>query len=119
MKHQAGEELGHHMDKMAGILVQPWNITDVIQFTSPKTRSNRIVETVEFFPEKFTLPFPSSKDLATQAAADLTHALLHPQPAGLFFQVVNEQTIALKRLDSIFEDAKQRKSKNTLTPRTE
>jgi hypothetical protein len=36
MKHQAGEELGHHMDKMDGILVQPWNITDVIQFTSPK-----------------------------------------------------------------------------------
>jgi hypothetical protein len=40
-----------------------------------KTRSNRIVETVEFFPHKFTLPFPSSHELATQAAADLTHAL--------------------------------------------
>jgi hypothetical protein len=81
-----------------------------------KTRGNRIVETVDFFPEKFTLPFPSSQDLATQAAADLTHALLHPQPAGPFCQVGNEQTIALKRLASIFEDAKQRKSKNTLTP---
>jgi hypothetical protein len=73
-----------------------------------KTRGNRIVETVEFFPKKFTLPFPSSLDLATQAAADLTHALLHPQPSGPFCQVGNEQTIALKRLASIFEGAKQR-----------
>jgi hypothetical protein len=81
-----------------------------------KTRGNRIVETVDFFPEKFTLPFPSSQDLATQAAADLTHALLHPQPAGPFCQVGNEQTIALKRLASIFESAKQRKTKSVLTP---
>jgi hypothetical protein len=81
-----------------------------------KTRSNRIVGTVDFFPEKFTLPFPSSHDLATQAAADLTHALLHLQPAGPFCQVGNEQTIALKRLENMFVSAKQRKSKNTLTP---
>jgi hypothetical protein len=49
-----------------------------------KTRGKRIVETVELFPEKFTLPFPSSQDMATQAAADLTHPLLHPQPVGPF-----------------------------------
>jgi hypothetical protein len=81
-----------------------------------KTRGNRIVETVEFFPEKFTLPFPSSQDLATQAASDLTHTLLHLQPAGPFCKVGDEQTIALKRLASIFEGAKQRKSKTILTP---
>jgi hypothetical protein len=81
-----------------------------------QNKKNIIVETVEFFPEKFTLPFPSSQELATQAAADLMHALLHLQPAGPFCQVGNEQTIALKRLISIFEAAKQRKSKNTLTP---
>jgi hypothetical protein len=81
-----------------------------------KTRGNRIVEKVEFFPEKFTLPFPSYQDLDTQAAADLTHALLHQQPACPFCKVGNEQTIALKRLASIFEGDKQRKSKNILTP---
>jgi hypothetical protein len=96
------------MDKMDGMLVQPWNITDVIQFTSQKPE--------ELFPEKFTLPFPSSQDLATQAAADLAHALLHPQPAGPFCKVGDEQTIALKRLASIFEGAKQRKSKVVVTP---
>jgi hypothetical protein len=47
-----------------------------------KTRSNRIVETMDFFSQKVILPFPSSIDLATRAAADLTNALLHPQPAG-------------------------------------
>jgi hypothetical protein len=67
-------------------------------------------------PEKITLPFPSSQDLATQAAADLKHALLHPQLAGPFCKVRDEQTIALKRLASIFEGAKQRKSKTILTP---
>jgi hypothetical protein len=81
-----------------------------------KTRGDRIVETVDFFPEKFTVLFPSSQDLAAQAAADITHALLHPQPAGPFCKVSDEQTIALKRLASIFEGAKQQKSKTILTP---
>jgi hypothetical protein len=72
-----------------------------------KTRGDRIVKTVDFFPEKITFPFPSSQDLATQAAADLTHALLHPQPASPFCRVGDEQTITFKRLASIFEGAKQ------------
>jgi hypothetical protein len=67
-----------------------------------KTRSNRIVETVEFFPHKLELPFPSSSELATQAAADLTHALLNLQPAGPFCQVGDEQAIALRRLETFF-----------------
>jgi hypothetical protein len=83
-----------------------------------KTRGDRIVETINSFPEKFTLPFPSAQDLATQAAADLTHALLHLQPAGPFCKVGNEQTISLKRLANIFEGAKRLKSKFLLTPTT-
>jgi hypothetical protein len=54
--------------------------------------------------------------LATQAAADLTHAILHPQPAGPFCKVGDEQAIALKRLAIIFEGAKPRKSKVMVTP---
>jgi hypothetical protein len=57
-----------------------------------KKNSNRTVETVELPPpNKFKLPFPSSRELATQAAADLTHALLNPKPGGPF-----EQAVALK-----------------------
>jgi hypothetical protein len=74
------------------------------------------VETVEFSPQKFILPFPSSHDLANQAAADLTHALLHPQPAGPFCQVGDEQMIALKRLASIFVSAKPGNTNNPLAP---
>jgi hypothetical protein len=98
------------MDNMAGILVQPWNITVVIQFTSPQQEEIELWKQLIFFPKN------SSQDLATQAAADLLHALLHPQPAGPFCKVGNEQTIALKRLASIFAGAKQRKSKTILTP---
>jgi hypothetical protein len=81
-----------------------------------KTRGERIVETVEVFPEKFTLPFPSVQDLATQAAADLTHTLLHLQPEGPFSKVGDEQTNALKRLSEIFERATRIKSKVVLPP---
>jgi hypothetical protein len=103
------------MDKMARTLDLHWNITYVIRYIT-KTRGERIVETVEFFPEKFTLTFPSAQELATQAAADLTRALLHPQSAGLFCKVADEHTIALKRLANIFEGTTQRKSKMALSP---
>jgi hypothetical protein len=82
-----------------------------------KTRSNRIVETVDFFPHKFKLPFPSSIELATQAAADLTHALLNPQPAGPLCQVGDEQAIALRRLANIFVSAKPKNANNKLAPK--
>jgi hypothetical protein len=81
-----------------------------------KTRSNRIVETVDFFPHKFKLPLPLSSELATRAAADLTHALLKPQPAGPFCQVGDEQAIALRRLANIFVSAKPKHANTKLAP---
>jgi hypothetical protein len=81
-----------------------------------KTRGERVVETVDLFSKKFTLPFPSAQDLANQAAAELTHALLHPQPAGPFCKVGDEKTIALKCLDDIFEGATRQKSKIVIPP---
>jgi hypothetical protein len=74
-----------------------------------KTRSSRIVETVEFFPHQLKIPSPSSSDLATQAAAELTHVLLNLQPAGPFCQVGDEQAIALRKLATIFEASKPNK----------
>jgi hypothetical protein len=63
-----------------------------------KTISERVVETVDFvdfFPTGVPLPFPASKELATQAAKQLTHALLNLQPTGPFCQVGDEQMLAL------------------------
>jgi hypothetical protein len=77
------------------------------------------VETVHFPPNKFKLPFLSSSELATQAAADLTHALLNPQPAGPFCQVGDEQAIALKRLANIFVLAKPKQANTKLAPKDE
>jgi hypothetical protein len=70
-----------------------------------KYRSDRIVETFEFFPTEVAMPFQSSKDLVNQADKHLTHALLHPQPAGPFNQVGDYQMLALERLSDIFEGA--------------
>jgi hypothetical protein len=81
-----------------------------------KTRGERVVETVDFFPENFKLPFPSAQYLATKAAAELTHALLHPQPAGPFCRVGDEQTLALERLADIFEGATRQKSRVVIPP---
>jgi hypothetical protein len=81
-----------------------------------KTRGERVAETVDFPPKKITLPFPSAQDLATRAAAELTHALLQPQPAGPFCKFGDEQKLALKGLAGIFEDATQRKSKVVIPP---
>jgi hypothetical protein len=55
-------------------------------------------------------PFPSAHDLATKAAVELIHALLHPHPSGPFCKVRDEQTLALKRLADIFEGATRQKS---------
>jgi hypothetical protein len=84
-----------------------------------QTRSSRIVETVEFLPHQFKIPFPSSSDLATQAVAELTHALLNPQPAGPFCKVGDEQAIALRKLETIFKVSKPNKVSKKLTPQNE
>jgi hypothetical protein len=81
-----------------------------------KTRGERIVETVEFFSEELKLSFLSTQALDTQAAKELTHALLHPQPAGPFCQVGDEQTLALKCLAAIFEGAMRACKSKVLTP---
>jgi hypothetical protein len=94
----------------------PWTCSGTLQVYITKTWADRIVETFDFFPEKFTLPFPSPQDLATQAAADLTRALLHQQPAGPICQVGDAQTLALKPLAAIFEGATQRKTKIIVPP---
>jgi hypothetical protein len=81
-----------------------------------KTRGERVVKTADFFPENFKLLLPSAQYLATKAAVELTHALLHPQPAGPFFKVGDEQTLALKSLDNIFEGATRQKMGVVIPP---
>jgi hypothetical protein len=81
-----------------------------------KTRSERVVETVDFFPTEVPLIFPSSKELAIQAAKQLTHALLDPKPDGPFCQVGDKQMLALQRLEAIFEGALPVRKKDVTSP---
>jgi hypothetical protein len=60
-----------------------------------------------------------SSELTTQAAADVTHALLNPRPVGPFFQVGDEQAIALRRLENIFILAKPKHANKKLAPQDE
>jgi hypothetical protein len=55
----------------------------------------------------------------TQAAADLTHALLNPEPAGPFCQVGDKQAIAPRKLANIFGYSKPKNANNTLAPQDE
>jgi hypothetical protein len=71
---------------------------------------------LSFPPTEVPLSFPSSKDLTTQAAKQLTHALLNPQPTGPFCQVGNEQMLGLARLAAIFEGARYRHTKRARLP---
>jgi hypothetical protein len=61
-----------------------------------KTKADRIVDTVEFFPANVAMPRTASKDLATIAALELTHALLHPAPAAPFSIIGGAQLEALR-----------------------
>jgi hypothetical protein len=54
--------------------------------------------------------------VATKAASELTHALLHPQPAGPFCKVGDEKTLALKLLANIFEGATRQTSRVVIPP---
>ena len=69
----------------------------------PKTRGERIADTVEFLPEHTKVPFASSADRAAQAATELTEALRNPAPAAPFSQVGDRQLAALDELAEIFQ----------------
>jgi hypothetical protein len=67
-----------------------------------KTKADRIVDTVEFFPAKVTMHRTASKDMATIAAQELTHAIMHPAPAAPFSIIGGAQLEALLQLATIF-----------------
>jgi hypothetical protein len=65
------------------------------------------------------MQFQSSQDLTTRSSKQVTHAFLHPQPAGSFFQVCNNQLLALEKLTAIFKGALMSHKSNTTSPQVE
>jgi hypothetical protein len=70
-----------------------------------KAKGTRIVDTVEFFPTTLAVPCTSSKDLASIAEMELSHALQHPAPAAPFSQIGTAQLQVLRQLSDIFSAA--------------
>ena len=71
----------------------------------PKVGSERILETVQFFPQKVKMPSISSQDAAINAINDLTYAIKNPTHATHTLILGNEKTNALRNLAEIFNSA--------------
>jgi hypothetical protein len=67
------------------------------------TASERIVDTLEFFPHNYQMPQLSSTDRLIMAAKDMTDALQNPYPEVPFTHVGDDTISALTELAEIFK----------------
>jgi hypothetical protein len=67
------------------------------------TASERIVDTIEFFPHNYQMPQLSSTDRLLMAAKDMTDALQNPHPEEPFTSVGDDTIAALTDLAAIFK----------------
>jgi hypothetical protein len=68
------------------------------------TASERIVDTLEFYPHNPPMPQLSSTDRLIMASNDMTTTLKNPHPAVPFAQVEDGTTAALTQLAEIFKN---------------
>jgi hypothetical protein len=67
------------------------------------TASERIVDTLEFFPHNYQMPQLSSTDRLLMSAKDMTDALQNPHPEVSFARVGDDTISALADLAAIFK----------------
>jgi hypothetical protein len=67
------------------------------------TASERIVDTLEFFPHNYQMPQLSSTNRLIMAAKDMTDALQNPHPEVPFARVGDDTILALAELAAIFK----------------
>ena len=65
--------------------------------------TERVGDALQFFPHCTTITFTSSVDRAALAAADLTEALLHPNPEAKFSKLRETQLESLRQLATLFQ----------------
>ena len=82
----------------------------------PKTRSNNIAKTVQFFLHQCPVPKTSSVDAAIVAARALTEALINPAPAAPFSQFGNAYKKSIVDLSKIFEIAIEKPALPIIVP---
>jgi hypothetical protein len=76
------------------------------------TASERIVDTLKFFPHNYQMPQMLSTNILIMAAKDITDALQNPHPEVPFAHVGDDTISALAELAAIFK----LKSRQTSTP---
>jgi hypothetical protein len=67
------------------------------------TASERIVDTLEFFPHNYQMPQLFSTDRLIMAAKDMTDALQIPHPEVAFARVGDDTILSLAELDAVFK----------------
>ena len=84
-----------------------------------ETTSERIADTVVWFPTKVLMPkSPSTTDAAIAAARDLTNALSHPLPASPLSPISDSQQAALQQLSTILNKISDQSHAKIPTPKT-
>ena len=71
----------------------------------PKTRSEEISDTVEFFPQKSNMPKIPSTDATIHVAQYLIYMLNNPEPAIPLVKLENSNKESFRSLSEIFEPA--------------
>jgi hypothetical protein len=83
------------------------------------TASERIVNTLKFFPHNSPMPQMSSTDRVLMAAQDMTDALKHPRPDVSFATTGDDTISALEKLSEIFTRKLKKQEKPDPTPKPE
>ena len=73
------------------------------EFFLNNTAHSRIVDTIEFSPHHFTMPFTSSSDNAMEAAKQLAHDLQNPAPTAPFSQLGDSTMAAIEQLSLLLK----------------
>jgi hypothetical protein len=103
MKNRNKDALGQHMVNLDGIWDHPCTIIVVkIYIYITATASERIVDTLEFYPHNSPMPQMFSTDRLLMASQDMTDALKHPHLYVPFATIEDDTISALETLADIF-----------------
>ena len=72
-----------------------------------KTRSKRIVDMVDFFPQKTTVPYQSPTNVVVQSIEMIQQVCKNPTPSTPFTHVNHNQLDAIKKLSELFQHPKK------------
>jgi hypothetical protein len=108
MKNKPKGALGQPTARMATLWVPLCITIDVKMFFILATASERIVDTLEFFPHNSPMPQLSSTDRLIMAANDMVNALKQPHPEVPFSHVGDNTITALTQLVEIFKNKFQK-----------